>query len=229
MFDRIAILVSVEQSQFDDYFPDYSTQGVGNAKVAFANSVLSYVQPGLEIWDLGNSPTKGNVVEALQDAAAELSGYGSLLFYFTGHGANVEGGEDVYEDSDQAMVCYDGFLYDDELTSLLSRFKPSTKVLSLIDACHSGTMVDWNRPFPVDTFPKVFHYAACSDFSLAPADTNGGLLTQAINNLLPMGAFQDQSYLQLGNLLKQQLFQQTFEFNYSNNVTPYMLNKLILT
>ena len=81
-------------------------------------------------------------------AAARYGADDRVLVYFSGHGTHVpDDNGDESDDKDEALVLHDtrvsggelhGFLRDDEFGRLLGAI-PSSNVLVLVDACHSGS------------------------------------------------------------------------------------------
>lgn len=104
-----------------------------------------------------------------------------VIFYFSGHGANIPDIDgDEPDGVDEVLVTHDvqrarvkgkktliGVVRDDELFGLFTAI-PSQKVLTIIDACHSGTST---RSFNLETrslvsdevFPKSFLYEGMPD------------------------------------------------------------------
>jgi metacaspase-1 len=72
--------------------------------------------------------------------------------YYSGHGGNVRRGawnkrqEVEVDGKDEFLVPTDcrrrGVVYDDTIKRILRLFNPRTRVLVVVDACHSGTMCD---------------------------------------------------------------------------------------
>jgi hypothetical protein len=71
-----------------------------------------------------------------------------IFFHYSGHGSWVEDNNGDEEDGhDECLVPIDykrsGMLYDDQINDLLEQYLTSnTKLFTIIDACHSGTMLD---------------------------------------------------------------------------------------
>lgn len=67
--------------------------------------------------------------------------------HYSGHGTYVKDtSKDELDGRDECMCPSDymtaGFLRDDEINVVLGRFNPKTRVVFIVDACHSGTMGD---------------------------------------------------------------------------------------
>lgn len=95
--------------------------------------------------------TKREITNKLQGYAREIMS--SFVFYFSGHGVQVPAPPGSYEERDgrdEALVCGQAMfaptleiLLDDEIKQYLVRISKNTRKISvLVDACHSGTVVD---------------------------------------------------------------------------------------
>ncbi|KAJ6794524.1 putative metacaspase-1 [Iris pallida] len=100
--------------------------------------------------DPNRIPTKENIRAAMR-WLVHRSGWGdSLVFHFSGHGSQkVDGGgdRDEVDGLDETLCPLDyeanGMILDDEINEALVRPIPrGAKLHALIDACHSGTMLD---------------------------------------------------------------------------------------
>jgi hypothetical protein len=97
----------------------------------------------------GNVPTKQNIIDNLKSIIRRTreEQIEELWFSFSGHGVQRE---DVHSEEidrkDECLLPVDykenGVIRDDVLHSLLSGVADSTITRVLIDACHSGTMLD---------------------------------------------------------------------------------------
>ena len=79
-------------------------------------------------------------------------------FHFSGHGSQLacdysgmDGHRDEMDGKDECLVPsdykYRGVLRDDVLKSILRKFNPRTRVICILDCCHSGTGTDLNYRF----------------------------------------------------------------------------------
>ena len=89
---------------------------------------------------LNASATRLAVKNTIADAAKRLERGDVFLLTFSGHGAEVDGGDD--EDRDQTWVLFDGQLLDDCLNKAWGLFKPGVRVVVVSDSCHSGSILD---------------------------------------------------------------------------------------
>lgn len=85
----------------------------------------------------------------------------SLIFHYSGHGSQqldynrdeVDGYDEVLWPMDHQMM---GTILDDEINSTIVRpLPPGTKLHAIIDACHSGTVLD--LPFVCRMSRSVLH------------------------------------------------------------------------
>lgn len=109
----------------------------------------SFQFPSSNITSLINaSATKANVMKALDQIVAKAKPGDTVVFYYSGHGAQVpdmNDDDEKIDGKDEAFITYDfdkmspdTWLLDDDLRASLSRLK-TKRALVLIDACHSGT------------------------------------------------------------------------------------------
>jgi metacaspase-1 len=96
-----------------------------------------------------NKPTVDNIIQELYNLVLRCyrENVEEIWFSYSGHGSYIHdtsGDED--DNRDECLVPLDyaqkGMLSDDILHHVLSYFPSSTKLICLIDACHSGTMLD---------------------------------------------------------------------------------------
>ncbi|HEX9904079.1 MAG TPA: caspase family protein [Propylenella sp.] len=149
-----------------DKYPDIKVSGVGNLRnlrgaVSDARSMREALSAD---FDVGADEIRLLTDEAATRSAI-LSEFRSWLidgtqpgdraiFYFAGHGAQVEdeSGDEVDDRFDEVLVPHDtvgelegpeagmtGFIADDEVDSLLTALA-GREVLIIVDACHSGTI-----------------------------------------------------------------------------------------
>lgn len=85
--------------------------------------------------------TAAGVLGALQELAGDSSP-GDLVFVtYSGHGSQAGDPEgDEEEALDETLVLYDRQLLDDELWVAWSSFPAGSRIVLLVDSCHSGTV-----------------------------------------------------------------------------------------
>eukprot|EP00928_Gymnodinium_smaydae_P018755 TRINITY_DN17151_c0_g2_i1.p1 TRINITY_DN17151_c0_g2~~TRINITY_DN17151_c0_g2_i1.p1 ORF type:complete len:309 (-),score=25.63 TRINITY_DN17151_c0_g2_i1:562-1389(-) len=117
-----------------------------------------------------------------------------LLFFYSGHGANVADDSGSESDGvDEAFVLVNEqqqiirpgqseectFLVDDEFSMLVTQnVHPDVVVLLIVDACHSGTIADFHRPEWQGR--RAVCIASCNDHQLAADTDQGGILSQTL-------------------------------------------------
>lgn len=83
----------------------------------------------------------------LGDMKRMLATNGTVVITYSGHGSQTtDRNKDEVDGKDECICPWDGRIYDDELRSMLNGFKGT--LFMLVDACHSGTMLD--LPFVLD-------------------------------------------------------------------------------
>ena len=91
-------------------------------------------------------PTKENIIKYLKELVAE-SEYNQLYFHYSGHGSYIlDRNSDEDDNKDECLIPLDymdsGFISDDQIKNIVTKLSPEKKLVMVIDACHSGTMVD---------------------------------------------------------------------------------------
>jgi metacaspase-1 len=86
--------------------------------------------------------TRQAVADELRRAASQLQSGDIFLLSYSGHGGQLpDRNGDETDQQDETWCLYDGELVDDELYSLLGRFRTGVRVAVFSDSCHSGTVV----------------------------------------------------------------------------------------
>ena len=107
-------------------------------------------------------PTRANILREVFNLVqgSTNNNNDTLFFQYSGHGSNVNDRSGDEEDlKDEVIVPLDyktgGIITDDDLFNLLVRpLKSNQKLTCLIDACHSGTMLDLQYNILATTKPK---------------------------------------------------------------------------
>ncbi|XP_023750682.1 metacaspase-1 isoform X1 [Lactuca sativa] len=93
-------------------------------------------------------PTKRNIQEALRWLVKDNQHGDSLVFYFSGHGLRQPDFFDDELDGFDETICpldfrTEGMIIDNEINDTIVRpLKKGVKLHAMIDACHSGTILD---------------------------------------------------------------------------------------
>ena len=126
--------------------------------------------------------TKQGIIRNLQQLAIKSNRQklDLAVFHFSGHGSYVyDRNSDEIDHRDEAIVPVDyktaGLITDDQLRAIFRRFNPNTKLVIIVDSCHSGTMGDLKykylsrdqRVIEHDNSPlkgKVISISGCRDY-----------------------------------------------------------------
>lgn len=90
---------------------------------------------------LNNQVTKANIIRNLKNIISKCKDDDVIVFTFSGHGTFVPDRDgDEPDGKDEALCCYDVYLIDDEIRSLLNTLPKTVKFIFISDSCHSGTV-----------------------------------------------------------------------------------------
>ncbi|MFQ5641338.1 MAG: DUF4384 domain-containing protein [bacterium] len=131
----------------DHVIESYSLLGPKNDIPAFRQLLIEkygFQPENIEVLQ-GQNAIRSNIVTAFERRLIAPVGENDLaLFYFSGHGTQItDVNGDEADGLDEAFIPYDGqsegtLLIDDDLATLVERI-PTSQVVVIIDACHSGT------------------------------------------------------------------------------------------
>lgn len=90
-------------------------------------------------------PTKSNMLKYLNKVVEESKDYSQIYIHYSGHGSYItDKNNDELDGRDECLIPLDygksGFITDDTLKPILS--KVQCKLVCVIDACHSATILD---------------------------------------------------------------------------------------
>ena len=88
-------------------------------------------------------PTKKNVLKALTEMALNARKGDVLLFYFCGHGANINNEGGALKTLNDDLSARD-VIYNNELEKCFESLDPSINMTFIIHACFSGAMFSYN-------------------------------------------------------------------------------------
>jgi hypothetical protein len=126
----------------------------------------------------GMQANRGEILKNLKMIGKAVKKNDSFTFYYTGHGDSIK---DVNHDEksgyDQVLVGYNGYVLDDSVYVLLSKYFTTTNNLFIVDACHSGSVYKLFLDFRVEKrrsngFGFTFNYkseAALSKSRFSPS------------------------------------------------------------
>jgi hypothetical protein len=217
---RCAIFAYVSNTQLSQ-FDNRATIGVADV----ANEIKSEIESEFdEVKDLGPQSTVESIVDSLSSAADELTEDGFCLFYFHGHGDSVAAIDKLHEIKDQALVCHDGYLLDNVIDGLLSRFKSNHRILTIVDSCSSETVIEWSK-YSISKYPQIIHISSATDEGKAYANRWGGIMSRMILDLVYNLGFSNYTYETFARSLQGFLPHTTCIVQTSENVKTAFLNR----
>ncbi|KAI8554844.1 hypothetical protein RHMOL_Rhmol05G0128700 [Rhododendron molle] len=123
------------------------------------------------------TPTKKNIQKALSWLVEDCKSGDSLVFYFSGHGLRQpDFSQDEIDGYDETICPSDfmtaGMIFDNDInTTIVKPLKKGVKLHAIVDACHSGTILDLEHVYN----RKVKRWVNNKPPSGASKSTNGGL------------------------------------------------------
>jgi len=193
------------------------------------------------------STTKNGMLERLNELA--LLSHSELLdlafIHYSGHGSYIKDKSfDERDGIDECIIPSDcesnGYILDDDISNVLSKFNINTKIVCIFDCCHSATICDvkysWESPFKrrIENFnsrikARVLTLSGCldeqtsADAYIADKSKYAGALTNTLLSLLKLNnEFNNDIFKLVGNLriaLKQQGFEQVPKLCSTYNLT----------
>lgn len=154
---------------------------------------------GKKVLILNNDARKATVLSALRDGVAGTDEDGLFVFFFSGHGGQRPSKDPSETDGrDETLCAYDAEIVDDEVWNVIS--KARCRVFMITDSCSSGTNYRgvkpekfWRRVVGMGSGgPRLLHWGGCSDGQYSYGGSSGGILTNAILDILD----KDYSYAQ---------------------------------
>jgi hypothetical protein len=106
---------------------------------------LTYSQITLLSDGAPSKPTRGNVINNLINLLLTSKPGDTLFFGYSGHGFYIpDKNGDERDKRDEVVVCSDmNYITDDEFKLIIDQnLKQNTKLFCVIDACHSGSLLD---------------------------------------------------------------------------------------
>lgn len=106
---------------------------------------LTYSQITLLSDGAQSKPTRGNVINSLLTLLTSSQPGDILFFGYSGHGSYIrDRNGDERDRRDEVVVCSDmNYITDDEFKQIIDQnMKPNTKLFCVMDACHSGSLLD---------------------------------------------------------------------------------------
>ena len=158
-----------------------------------------------EGWDADmqvESPTREALLRELGALVGWARAGDRCWFHYSGHGGKLaDAGEDEADGFDECLFPVDfrqeGIVKDDHIQTCIKRLHPEATFVGVIDACHSGTMLDLAHTYVPGNkgpnilknhYPQIFSISGCRDDQTS-ADALlqgrwGGALTTMLLRLL---------------------------------------------
>lgn len=107
-------------------------------------------------------PTKDNIIKELNELI--LSDANELFFSYSGHGSFIRDlNRDEKDGRDECLVSLDcNLIVDDEINKIIQQLRPEQRLFCIIDACHSGSVLDLAYNYDCNTNSLVKD-ELCSD------------------------------------------------------------------
>mmetsp|Transcript_41807 Transcript_41807/g.75910 ORF Transcript_41807/g.75910 Transcript_41807/m.75910 type:complete len:458 (-) Transcript_41807:404-1777(-) len=181
--------------------------------------------------DHGEKPTRANILAGLRWLAQGAKAGDSLIFHFSGHGAQQRDPEGIEEDGmNETILPVDfqraGMITDDEISDIIVRPMPEgVRVTGVMDCCHSGTGMDlpftWTKSRGWKEEVNPYHskcdaqlFSGCEDHDVSADATRygqaGGAMTTAFCDVLRSNPMLQYSQLmaQLAQVMRSRGFRQ---------------------
>jgi hypothetical protein len=199
-----ALLVGI-----NDYQRDVNVHGLSfaplNGCVSDVQKIAAYLNAD-EAVDvqvlllLNQSATKNEIVKAFSDFLGKASANDSVLFYFSGHGAQEWADPAIWKmETDrqlECIACYDFLLADKELRFLLHKLSASCNhIVTLFDCCHSADNTRNATPHTIPagalkkSIPGFFPVRAYPQFIFSDTISMESLKNGNEARLLPEGKY----------------------------------------
>jgi hypothetical protein len=165
-------------------------------------------------------PTKSNIVKAIRNLITRGK---KLFLVYSGHGSHQrDRSGDEKDEQDEMLVPADylnnGFIVDDDIRAIVSTLKDDQCLCTILDCCHSGSMLD--LPWTFEKVPKnpLPVKKSCSKISSANYGTAEGRNGSAgtIGKVICLSACTDQqTSISAYNLDKKNNWQGAMTFAFS--------------
>lgn len=166
---KTAFLVSVEDTIVPDYDAD-DTQNGDKFRDNIEDLLLDNDFIRRNIKKLTN-PTAKEFLTLFENQIKALKDEDFMVFYFYGHGGQVpdKNGDEKIDNKndfeDETLVMQDNHVLDDQIYSILMKYKTKAKILFIVECCNSGTSIKLHE----DEFlehEKVLEYKTTPTFDI---------------------------------------------------------------
>jgi hypothetical protein len=194
--NKVAFLVSVEDTTVPDYDPDH-TQNGDKYRDNIEDLLIDYEFRRGNIKKLTN-PTANEFLTSFENQIKSLKTDDFLIFYFYGHGGQVpdKSGDEKIDNKgdfeDETLVMKDNHVLDDEIYSILLKHKTKAKILFIIECCNSGTsiklykdeIIQHNKILEQNTKPTfdIIYIGATQDRTSVPSNLFNKTLINTIED-----------------------------------------------
>lgn len=134
--------------------------------------------------------TAQNIHNAIQSVGTRCDVDDNFIFYYTGHGATMPDQDGDEDDGLDEAICAVGplgqecsmntWIRDDDFADWLAKYVHAGRLYVLMDCCHSGTIVDLNKPCWYRK--QAISMSGCKDNQEASATGRGGVFTHSMCN-----------------------------------------------
>ena len=144
-----------------------------------------------KLYDNGSTPlfpSRDGLARAITEVGGRCRPDDYLVVTYSGHGASKDNPE--APSGVDCLLClrtvdgYDEFMVDDELGNLITaKVSPKVRILVLVDACHSGGILDMDTP-GLWAGRRVCCISGCKEGQLSTDSGDGGVMTNALLQVL---------------------------------------------
>lgn len=129
----------------------FGCENDANNMKRFTQNILGYNEENITLMTDNTDilPTYDNIMKYLHSIADKTNteNVKELFITYSGHGSNIhDHSGDESDKKDECLIPIDykkkGYIKDDDLHKVLAKINEKVNVIILIDACHSGTMLD---------------------------------------------------------------------------------------
>lgn len=145
--------------------------------------------------DSDRQPTRQNILRSLVDLATKATQgkISRLFFHYSGHGYYRKDDDGDENDGWDEVICpvdyaTQGCISDDVLNLIFGIIPPSCNIFSLIDCCHSGTMLDLKYRYKYATQLSV------NEINARPLDGNIVMLSGCRDDQTSADAYMESKY-----------------------------------
>ncbi|MBN2292584.1 MAG: caspase family protein [Pirellulales bacterium] len=153
--------------------------------------------------------TSHNILSALRGAARNLRSDDIFVFYYSGHGGQIQDKDgDEPDNKDETLVAYDKEVIDDDLNSIWQSFNAGSRIVMISDSCNSGSNykmrldIPFEKASPIKMFSAIadcdrsstmtsqmIHYGGCRDGGSSAGYQGGGTFTSGFCRAWSSGTF----------------------------------------